>query len=194
MAAPIAILLTLLAGCSQAGSSQSGRSSAPATSSTEAPGGVPSTTDPAFDDRTWRLGDCLHEPANNQEMEATHASYWKVSCSASNAMWRIKAVLDASASAQACYQKMTATDPLWSSNDPGSVQVLSALYGTYCLDTTRSSSSLVAIPNNVTWRTQRLDGKDVISSSDDQALSPSFARGTSRAQAGMAPRFTCCER
>jgi hypothetical protein len=81
-------------------------------------------------------------------MEATHASYWKVNCSASNAMWRIKAVLDASASAQACYQK-TATDPLWSSNDPGSVQVLSALHGTYCLDTTRSSSSLGAIPKHV---------------------------------------------
>jgi hypothetical protein len=46
VAALVAILLTLLAGCSQAGSSQSGRSSAPVASSTEAPGGVPSTTDP----------------------------------------------------------------------------------------------------------------------------------------------------
>jgi len=68
---------------------------APAGSHGEVPLGATSaagdTSGPQFDDRTWHDGDCLHEPSNNQEMAATHASFWKVSCSAPNATWRIVA-------------------------------------------------------------------------------------------------------
>jgi hypothetical protein len=80
------------------------------------------------------VGDCLHEPSDNQEMEASHASYWKVDCSAPNAQWKIAAMQPApySIGSQFCNTKMVGK-PEWGSASGTNGQDLDSDHGEFCL-------------------------------------------------------------
>jgi hypothetical protein len=110
---------------------------APAGSHGEVPlGATPAagdTSGPQFDDRTWHDGDCLHEPSNNQEMAATHASFWKVSCTAANASWRIVAQADGYSST---FYKTCLASPEYvrvGNADPVNAETLAGDHAQFCL-------------------------------------------------------------
>lgn len=80
------------------------------------------------------MGDCLHAPFDNQEMEASHANYWKVDCSAPNAQWKIAAMQAApySPNSQFCNNRLSG-NPEWGSASGTNGQDLLADHGVFCL-------------------------------------------------------------
>jgi hypothetical protein len=90
---------------------------------------------PAFDDRTWGIGDCLNGGDPDMRID-----YYKVpsgTTGTSGAFWRIVAKNnDVNTIGDVC-RANPEMQKAWARNVPGSAQILDADYGRFCLVATR---------------------------------------------------------